>query len=314
MTTLFETADVEAAHHILSNLYGIRQFAAPADNPFLRIRRDILGPVQLHHVTFGMDCDVEGDPLGVLYFGHVLDGSVRHCHGRDAPTYLAGDAFLAAQPHLPTQASIKAVEIDSVAVEPAILAEVADTDPCRSANPIRFTAYQPATPHDAKVWLETFSFVRQTFDGHLAGMPPLMLANIGRFLAATALVTFPNNALLDPASQDSRDAHPRTVRRAVSFIEGNAHRDINPADVAAAAHVTIRALQLAFRRHLNTTPTAYLRSIRLEYAHRELVAADPYTTAVGDVAARWGFASHSRFTAHYRMAYGTTPSETLQRR
>jgi len=313
MTTLFETADVEAAHHILSNLYGIRHFATPADNPFLRIRRDILGPAQLHHLTFKMSCEAEGDPLGMLYFGQVIDGSFSRHHGRDNHTYVTGDVFLACH-DLPTRVSINAVEVDSVGLEPAVLAKVADADPVRSPNQIRFTAYQPANPHDAKLWLDTYSFVRQTFDGQISAMPPLLLANMSRLLAATALVAFPNNALLDPAVEDRHDAHPRTVRRAVSFIEGNAHRDICPADVAAAAHVTIRALQLAFRRHLDTTPTAYLRSVRLEYAHRELVAANPYTTSVGDVAARWGFASHSRFTAHYRMAYGTTPSETLQRR
>jgi hypothetical protein len=31
------------------------------------------------------------------------------------------------------------------------------------------------------------------------------------------------------------------------------------ADIAAAARVTTRAVQLAFRRHLDTTPTDYLR-------------------------------------------------------
>jgi transcriptional regulator GlxA family with amidase domain len=29
---------------------------------------------------------------------------------------------------------------------------------------------------------------------------------------------------------------------------------------------------------------------------------------------RWGFATHSSFTAHYRAAYGEPPSETLRRR
>jgi transcriptional regulator GlxA family with amidase domain len=101
------------------------------------------------------------------------------------------------------------------------------------------------------------------------------------------------------------------VRRAISFIEAHPDQDISVADIAAAACVTTRAVQLAFRRHLNTTPTGYLRRIRLDYAHRELLAADPERDTVTAVAYRWGFPSASRFAVHYRAAYGVLPSHTL---
>ncbi|WP_433291778.1 helix-turn-helix transcriptional regulator [Actinoplanes sp. CA-030573] len=80
----------------------------------------------------------------------------------------------------------------------------------------------------------------------------------------------------------------------------------------AAAHVSIRTIQLAFRRHLNTTPTRYLRRVRLHRVHHELQAADPTTTTVFAVASRWGFGDHSRFTAAYHHTYDTTPSQTLR--
>jgi hypothetical protein len=43
------------------------------------------------------------------------------------------------------------------------------------------------------------------------------------------------------------------MRRAVAFIDEHAHEDIAAADIAAAAGVTIRSVQLAFRRHLDST-------------------------------------------------------------
>lgn len=80
-----------------------------------------------------------------------------------------------------------------------------------------------------------------------------------------------------------------------------------------AAGVSPRALQLAFRRHLNTTPLAYLRRIRLELAHRDLSSAVPGAhTTVTAVALRWGFASKSRFAREYRAAYGQLPDSTLR--
>jgi transcriptional regulator GlxA family with amidase domain len=68
-----------------------------------------------------------------------------------------------------------------------------------------------------------------------------------------------------------------------------------------------------FRRHLNTTPTAYLRQVRLARAHAGLLAATPGDgQTVTAIAERWGFPSASRFTARYREAYGVPPSRTLR--
>lgn len=85
-------------------------------------------------------------------------------------------------------------------------------------------------------------------------------------------------------------------------------------DSAAAAGVGVRGSQAAFRRHLDTTPLGHLRRVHLDHAHYDLAIADPAITTVGAVAARWGFANHSRFTAHYHAAYGVLPSTTLRSR
>src|SRR5690348_357536 len=105
-----------------------------------------------------------------------------------------------------------------------------------------------------------------------------------------------------------------TVARAVAFIEERARDDIGVTDIAAAAFVTVRAVQLAFRRYLDTTPLAYLRQVRLERAHQELMEADPDRTTVTAIAADWRFTNASRFSAYYRAAYGVPPTETLRRR
>jgi AraC-like DNA-binding protein/anti-anti-sigma regulatory factor len=103
-----------------------------------------------------------------------------------------------------------------------------------------------------------------------------------------------------------------TMGRAVGFIEERAQDDIAVADIAAAAFVTVRAVQLAFRSHLGVTPLAYLRQVRLEHAHRQLLYADPARTTVTAVAADWRFSNSSRFTAYYRAVYGVAPLQTLR--
>ncbi|MFE3166081.1 helix-turn-helix domain-containing protein [Streptomyces sp. NPDC059224] len=121
---------------------------------------------------------------------------------------------------------------------------------------------------------------------------------------------FPNTARTDPTAQDRGDAHPATLRRAIAYIDDHADQPITVADMAAAVHVTIRTLQYAFRRHLDTTPMACLRRVRLAQAHRDLLAAGSGSGAT--VAARWGFAHPGRFAALYRDAHGTSPADTLR--
>src|SRR4030081_1617008 len=53
-------------------------------------------------------------------------------------------------------------------------------------------------------------------------------------------------------------AQPQTLRRAIAFIDDNAHLDIRLTDIAAAIGVAPRAVQCKFRRHFVATPLGYL--------------------------------------------------------
>jgi transcriptional regulator GlxA family with amidase domain len=135
----------------------------------------------------------------------------------------------------------------------------------------------------------------------------------------------PSKTRFDPTEQDKvagspfhsepvgrGKAWPPVLRRAIAFIDENAHADIGLHDIAAAVNVTPRALQYRFRRHLNMTPLEYLRHIRLHRAHRDLEAADPAVDTVNAIAGRWGFGHAGRFSMSYKRLFGTAPSTTLR--
>lgn len=127
-----------------------------------------------------------------------------------------------------------------------------------------------------------------------------------------------HGALLQPervAGPAGGPPWPEPLQRAVAFMEDRADTPITVADVAAASYVSVRTLQLLFHRQLGTSPMAHLRGIRLSRAHEALVGPDPQAAAtVTEIAHRWGFSSASRFAAHYRQAYGRSPSDTLSGR
>jgi transcriptional regulator GlxA family with amidase domain len=138
-----------------------------------------------------------------------------------------------------------------------------------------------------------------------------------RSVALAALAVFPNTALdaaTDPTRAAPTAAGPTPVRRAVAFVDAHAHEPVTLSDIAHAAHVGPRALQLAFRRHRDQTPLEYLRQVRLHRVRNDLRDGDPTQgDTVAAIAARWGFTHRGRFSVAYRQAYGESPARTLDR-
>ena len=304
--------DLDTAEDILSTTYGPVRIDPRGPRRGLRLERAELGSVQFHHVSTAMDFDAVGRPLERLIFGQLTSGRVRQDSGGSERHYVPGGVFLAAQPGDSYRSSVDEADAQLTVIDPALPSQIADTAPGRAQVPVRFTGYEPVSTQARSRWTETCAYLRETLLADpMAAAAPLVAASAARLLVATALAAFPNNALTEPTSEDERDSSPATLRRAVAFIDEHAHQDITVADVATAAHLTIRAVQLAFRRHLDTTPTRYLRRVRLDHAHRQLLSADPERDSVTAVAYEWGFTSSSRFAAYYRTAYGVSPSTTL---
>ncbi|MCP2337865.1 helix-turn-helix transcriptional regulator [Actinomadura rupiterrae] len=225
-----------------------------------------------------------------------------------------GDVFLYTPEDRPYQGVIRQSRYNIIMFEPQLLTRVAAEIPGRGREPgpVVLTGDGPISPEAGRRFRQTIAFLHDT----VCPVPdpePLLVSAASQLLAASVLNTFPNSASADPTAADRRDAHPATLRRAVAYIDAHAQLDISVADIAAAVHVSIRTLQCAFRRHLDTTPMRYLRRVRLSHAHADLLSAAPGSGAtVTAIAARWGFLQPGRFAADYRAAYGRLPHETLQ--
>lgn len=102
------------------------------------------------------------------------------------------------------------------------------------------------------------------------------------------------------------------VKRVIDAMRASPATPFTAADLADIAGVSIRTLQTAFQTYADMSPMAYLRSLRLERVHAELVASEPAYASVTEVAHRWGFTHLGRFATVYRQKYGARPSETLR--
>jgi AraC-like DNA-binding protein len=195
-------------------------------------------------------------------------------------------------------------------LEPELLSRCATGAP--GEGPVRLQGSAPVSPAANRHLGDLIEYVRRSAANPMLGQHPLLVASIEAHVAATLLAVLPTTALLDLTPADRRDATPVLLRRAIAFIDDNAHTDIALADIANAIYVTPRALQYMFRRHRDCTPMEYVRRVRLHHAHRELLAGDRMSTTVGDIARRWGFGNMGRFAVHYRQMYGQSPHTTLR--
>lgn len=311
----FATTNAGTATDYFQNVYRTKmRFSGARDGLNYGHSRVDAGVFALDEVRLPKRMEVAQDPFNALLVIHVLAGRFEHHCAGVTERFTAGDVFVHSDPDLPVTAQLFNSHLQTSLLDLSMLAQVAATAPSRKPGPIRFTSFQPRTRIAAEQWQNTTNHVAVLLANTEAVAQPLIRGAAARLMAAAVLSTFPNTALVEPTDQDRRDATHLAVRRAVAFIEQHPDRDISVADIAAAAHVSIRAVQLAFRRDLDTTPMRYLRDVRLDLAHRDLLAADPSSgVTVTDIATRWGFYSLSRFSAHYRRSYGVAPHETLHR-
>ena len=105
---------------------------------------------------------------------------------------------------------------------------------------------------------------------------------------------------------------PAKYRRAYRYIIDNIDReDLTTREVAAEMNVTMRTIQLVFKRALGVTPCGLIRSLRLEGIRRDLLDENGPTSSIYDTANRWGLKSRSTLAKGYRKHFNESPSQTI---
>ncbi|MFE4257910.1 AraC family transcriptional regulator [Streptomyces sp. NPDC056883] len=310
---LFDSGDLEATQEFLSSAYTpMRIGGRPADTR-ARISRRAAGGLSVDRLAFGYTMAYDAGALGKVCLVTMHAGTIVDTTGGREEVFGPGETFLLAPHDQPYAGQVREARYTITMFDPRLLDRV-------SALPggagVRITGARPIAPAENRRLGAAVAYLRDHVLDEVSASGDgnrLLVSTAAQHLAATVLATLPNSTYTERGDlRDTRDAGSDTLRRAVDFIEANAHRDITLADIAASIPVTPRAVQYAFTRHADTTPLGHLRRVRLTRAHAELLAADPAAGAtVSGVAARWGFAHQGRFAAAYRQVYEVAPSVTL---
>lgn len=311
---LFRTRDLDEARERVAAVFCPHRLETlGARSLFDACHHHLAGErLSLNYIEYGARTRIAPGELGGFYLLQIpLEGGAEITNGRD--TYLSTpDRAAILNPHLPTRMTWEEgtrqvlVQISRRAMQDhlaGLLGGPSDR-PLTFDGPLDLSSGPGAALRRLVLWL---------VDEVDAGNPPIGPGLMARQIESTVLSGL-LEARHDHHAQIARQRaapRPRHLRLAEGFIEAHLDQPITIEDVAAAAGVSPRGLQLAFRDWRGTTPLAFWRAARLARAHADLLAAPPGTT-VTDIALRWGFTHFGRFSELYRAHYGLSPRDTLR--
>jgi transcriptional regulator GlxA family with amidase domain len=100
------------------------------------------------------------------------------------------------------------------------------------------------------------------------------------------------------------------VDRFDTLARANIKNSARVVDLCLTAGINQRTLLRAFRKVRNTTPSGYMRSLRMAEVRKQLQASAGSTETIAKIAMRFGFSELGRFSVSYKALFGESPSQT----
>jgi AraC-like DNA-binding protein len=207
------------------------------------------------------------------------------------------------------QASVLTLRVDLHALELALgnlLLEPPPADLCIQSGLVAGPARKSLTG--------AAELLAASYDGKDPGspLPPVVVSRLEEQILFTVLVGLNHNYRARLLGEGTRPGR-RTVREAIDLVSAEEEASWTIPELARAVGVTVRALELGFRKELGKTPREFVRDVRLLRAHDELQRANHGDgTTVTGVACRWGFWHAGRFATSYTERFGVRPVTTLR--
>jgi AraC-like DNA-binding protein len=178
-------------------------------------------------------------------------------------------------------------------------------------KPIEFQLAFPVGDGAGQRWMTILDALLQSMDP--AGVRPHAhhLELLERSLISGLLLAQPHSYTDELAHEPGRSAPRGAIDRVLEEIERAPDRGYTVADLARLSGMSARSLQYAFQERFQLTPMQYLRQVRLDRVHDDLVQG---TGTVADIASYWGFTNPSRFARAYRERFKEFPAATLESR
>lgn len=312
---LFHSRDLDETRHRVAQVFCPHELNITERNQRLdtRMFHASLGGVSLNRLRYGATVFIDPGRLDNFFLVQMpLKGTAEiHCGTRSIRSLSTLPAVIT--PTLPLRMTWKGccdqlvVRIDRALLERHCMHHLGHA----LRDPVEFDLGMETSRSRYDSWRQLIAFLVAEADrGQGILCSSLARAQLEQLVVTTLLLSQPNN-YRDELLRPSPPIAPSYVKRVEEYIAAHADQPLTIVELAAHAGVSTRGLFAGFREFRNTSPMAYLKSIRLQRAHDDLAAATNGNQTVTRVAMRWGFGHLGHFTADYKHRFGESPSETL---
>lgn len=162
------------------------------------------------------------------------------------------------------------------------------------------------------------ALMRQMLSYGATDAQQMLRGNAGKVINHNLLITLldllENASAQAPLTTGKQIGYRRLVTRAREYVLERTSEPVTMLDLCRELYVSRRTLQNAFCDVVGVGPNHWLKMIRLNAVHRELI--NPYSPChnVTDAAMSWGFWHLSQFASDYQLLFNQKPSATLRMR
>jgi len=311
MSKLFDSSDLEETRAMVGRVMKPHRLGIAGRGQRLqsRMHHVALGEVSLSRLRYGADVDIEPGPLGDFFLVQMPLKGWAHVKCGDQAVESGPDVASVLNPSESTTMRWRAdsdqimVRVSRALVERTLAVQLGRPlhDCIRFRLGFRW--------RDCELWTQLITYILkcasqvQQLQRH-----QLVVTHIEQLVAATLLSVHAHN-YEHAAPARSGAVLPRHVRKVQEYLNAHAHEPIRAEQLASMAGVSLRSLYAGFKEFCGVSPMQYLRDLRLERAHADLLSG---SGSVGGVALRWGFGHLGRFSADYRKRFGESPSDSLR--
>jgi len=311
----FVTEDLEYVRGAMTQAYCRHGIRTSERQPRIAARHNQadLGAISFNFLTYGLCLTVDVPELPDFFLiDFPIAGTVNYKVRSSEFSCAAGQCSIASPggylraEWLP-ESQLITMKIDRRAVE-TVLAQMLD---CNLTRPICFDPALDCTRGPGASFRSLVEFLVAELD-HIDAVrhAPLWSRQLQRTVI-TGLLTTQRHTYSTQLESRAGTVNPKCVRQAEAYIRANLANAICVEDIVNATGVPERTLFATYKKFRGVSPMTHHRSLRLQAAREDLLAAGPDAT-VAIIACKWGFFHLGHFSHDYAARFGEKPSATLQ--
>jgi len=178
---------------------------------------------------------------------------------------------------------------------------------------VKFIALQNLELDNSRNFVRTVANAwHELKDTALTLSSPLMSRITSGQIIGSLLTTIPNNYEKYLDNSHVQRNTPYYIIKAENFILVNLKEHISIEALVHAANVSERSIFKGFKKYRGQSPMAYVRTLKLNMARKDLLEGNKPDDTVTRIAMKWGFSNLGTFSSLYFKQFLENPSKTLR--